>query len=105
MTEALRRRRVEFGPEARFVERIFGLELSQSTFDRGAAFVEGLVDRAGTPVFDLLWADESSLPTEAELDAPGLWLARLGVEVDDDALDDTELGDVDVPDTLPPDWT
>ncbi len=105
VTEALRRRRVEFGPEARFVERIFGLELSQSTFDRGAAFVEGLVDRAGTPVFDLLWADESSLPTEAELDAPGLWLARLGVEVDDDALDDTELGDVDVPDTLPPDWT
>jgi len=105
VTEALRRRRVEFGPEARFVERIFGLELSQSTFDRGAAFVEGLVERAGTPVFDVLWRDPTTLPTEAELDAPGLWLARVGVESDSPGPGEDDLDGIDVPDTLPDDWS
>jgi len=86
VTEALRRRRVEFGPESRFVERLFGLELSQATFDRGSAFVEGLVSRAGTEVLEQLWSDVEHIPTPAELDAPGLWLARVGIEVEQ--LDD-----------------
>jgi putative hydrolase len=80
VTEALRRRRVEFGPESRFVERLFGLELSQATFDRGAAFVAGIVERAGEEVTGQLWADVEHLPTPAELDAPGLWLARVGID-------------------------
>jgi putative hydrolase len=105
VTEALRRRRVEFGPEARFVERIFGLELSQATFDRGAAFVSGLVERAGTGVFEVLWSDAESLPTPAELDAPGLWLARVGVDAGPVDSDLTALGEVEIPDTLPDDWT
>jgi putative hydrolase len=105
VTEALRRRRVEFGPEARFVERIFGLELSQATFDRGTAFVSGLVERAGTGVLDVLWSDTESLPTPAELDAPGLWLARVGVDAGPVDSDLTSLGEVEIPDTLPDDWT
>jgi putative hydrolase len=83
VTEALRRRRVEFGPESRFVERLFGLELSQATFDRGAAFVAGIVDRAGDDVLDALWSDVEHIPTPAELDAPGLWLARVGIDAGD----------------------
>ena len=39
LTEALRRRRVEAAEADRFVERLFGLELSQATYDRGSAFV------------------------------------------------------------------
>jgi putative hydrolase len=94
-TEALRRRRVEAGPASRFVERLFGLELSQATFDRGAAFVDGLVARAGSEAPGQLWASAASLPTPAELDAPGLWLARMGIE-----SDDVDPGDVsfEVPD-------
>lgn len=94
-TEALRRRRVEAGPASRFVERLFGLELSQATFDRGAAFVDGLVARAGNEAPGRLWASAASLPTPAELDAPGLWLARMGIE-----SDDVDPGDVsfEVPD-------
>ena len=42
VSEALRRRRVEAAPASRFVERLFGLELSQATFDRGAEFVSGI---------------------------------------------------------------
>ncbi len=96
VTEALRRRRVEFGPERRFVERLFGLELRQATFDRGAAFVSGIVARAGTGVLDELWSDVEHLPTPAELDAPGLWLARVGIEADGD-----ELPELDEPFEIP----
>ncbi|HMV75038.1 MAG TPA: zinc-dependent metalloprotease, partial [Microthrixaceae bacterium] len=101
VTEAMRRRRVEFGPERRFVERLFGLELRQATFDRGASFVEGLVDRAGIEVLDELWVDVERLPTPAELEAPGLWLARVGVDVGDGVDDLPELDEpFEVPDFL-----
>lgn len=103
VTEAMRRRRVEFGPERRFVERLFGLELRQATFDRGAAFVDGLVERAGVEVLDELWSDAEHLPTPAELDAPGLWLARVGVALGDGMEDLPELDDsFTVPDFFDP---
>jgi len=94
ITEALRRRRVEAGPANRFVERLFGLGLSQQTFDRGAAFAEGVVQRAGEEALEELWSDPAHLPTPAELDAPGLWLARVGIESD---LGDDDL-DIEIPD-------
>lgn len=102
VTEALRRRRVTFGPEGRFVEQLFGLELSQATFDRGAAFVDGVRERAGVDAVHALWADEEHLPTPAELDAPGLWLARVGIEVDAEADLDFD-GEFEIPDFLPDD--
>lgn len=77
LTEALRRRRVEAAEADRFVERLFGLELRQATCDRGAAFVDGVLERAGEDGLRRLWADAANLPTPAEVDAPGLWLARL----------------------------
>lgn len=93
ITEALRRRRVEAGPASRFVERLFGLELSQSTFDRGGAFVRGIAERAGEDALGQLWASAETLPTAAELDAPGLWLARVGIDAAE--LDLGDLGDID----------
>jgi putative hydrolase len=77
LTEALRRRRVEAAEGDRFVERLFGLELAQATYDRGATFVDGVVERAGEEGLRRLWTDEQHLPTPAEVDAPGLWLARI----------------------------
>jgi putative hydrolase len=77
LTEALRRRRVEVAPSDRFVERLFGLELTQPQYDRGAAFVEGVAERAGDAGLGRLWESERTLPTPAEVDAPGLWLARI----------------------------
>jgi putative hydrolase len=77
LTEALRRRRVTADPSDRFVERLFGLELSQAQYDRGAAFVDGVVERAGKDGLDRLWRSARELPTPAEVDAPGLWLARI----------------------------
>lgn len=77
LTEALRRRRVEAAEADRFVERLFGLELVQATYDRGSAFVDGVVERAGEDGLRRLWASPEHLPTPNEVDAPGLWLARL----------------------------
>jgi putative hydrolase len=87
VTEALHRRRVEASPSDRFVERLFGLELTQEHFDRGRAFVDGIVDRAGDDGLRRLWSDPADLPTPNELDAPGLWLARIGVDTFDQDLE------------------
>ena len=84
LTEALRRRRVEAAEADRFVERLFGLELTQATYDRGSAFVGGVLERAGEEGLRRLWVDASQLPTPAEVDAPGLWLARIDLDLDAD---------------------
>ncbi len=77
LTEALHRRRVEAGGADRFVEHLFGLELGRSQYDRGASFVNGVVERAGADALARLWHSDRELPTPAEVDAPGLWLARI----------------------------
>ena len=82
VTEAVRRRRVEADPSNRFVEQLFGLELGQTQYDRGQAFVAGVVERAGADGIARLWDDASNLPTPAEVDAPGLWLARIDLPSD-----------------------
>lgn len=83
VTEAVRRRRVEASTSDRFVERLFGLALTQDHFDRGRAFVEGVVSRAGEEGLARLWAAPQDLPTPNEVGAPGLWLARIGVDTFD----------------------
>jgi putative hydrolase len=77
LTEALRRRRVEDKDSDRFVEQLLGLELRQSAYDRGTAFISGVVERAGPEALERLWTSDRELPTPAEIDAPGLWLARI----------------------------
>ena len=80
LTEALHRRRVEAAPADRLVEQLLGLELGTDTFERGSAFVQGVLERGGAASLAPLWRDERGLPTPSEVDAPGLWLARLEYE-------------------------
>ena len=82
ITEALRRRRVEAGQADRFVEQLLGLELGTAQYDRGTAFVSGIIERAGEDGLARLWASDRELPTPAEVDAPGLWLARIDLPAD-----------------------
>lgn len=77
IAEAVRRRRVETTDADRFVERLLGLELTQATYDRGRTFVDGIVERAGADGLVRLWESDRTLPTPSEVDAPGLWLARI----------------------------
>ncbi|MGH8984116.1 MAG: zinc-dependent metalloprotease [Acidimicrobiia bacterium] len=75
--EAMQRHRLERGEAERFVEGLLGLKLEREDYERGAAFCAGVVERAGMEGLNRLWEQESMLPTAAELDAPGLWLARI----------------------------
>ena len=77
LTEALRRRRVTTRQSDRFVEKLLGLELDQALYDRGRAFIDGIEQRAGADAIERLWSDPKLLPTPNEVDAPGLWLARI----------------------------
>ena len=75
--EAMQRHRVERGEAERFIETLLGLKLERAHYERGQAFIDGVVERAGVEGLNRLWERESMLPTRSELDAPGLWLARI----------------------------
>ena len=75
--EALRRRRIEVGGADQMAERLLGLTIDRQLFERGGAFISGILERAGDEGLTQLWSDSIHLPTPAELDAPGLWLARI----------------------------
>ncbi|MGQ0805008.1 MAG: zinc-dependent metalloprotease [Actinomycetota bacterium] len=75
--EAMKRHRLERGEAERFVQRLLGLELEREHYERGEAFCSGVLERAGPEGLNRLWERESMLPTPAELEAPGLWLARI----------------------------
>ena len=77
--EAMRRRRVGRGEGERVAESLFGLHLDQEDIDRGAAFVQGVLERSGELDLARMWINEENLPTPAEVDAPGLWLARINL--------------------------
>ena len=81
--EAKQRHRVERGEAERFIETLLGLKLERAHYERGQAFVEGVVERAGIEGLNRLFEGAAMLPTPNELDAPGLWLARIGVEPDE----------------------
>jgi uncharacterized protein (DUF2342 family) len=78
--EAMRRRRGGRGEGERVAESLFGLHLDQEDIDRGEAFVKGVLERSGEAGLARLWAGAANLPTPAEIEAPGLWLARIDLE-------------------------
>ncbi|CAN5808521.1 zinc-dependent metalloprotease [soil metagenome] len=77
IAEAVRRRRVEATATDTFVEQLLGIRLGEDQVARGKAFVQGVVDRAGDEGLRPLLTRADAIPTPNELDAPGLWLARL----------------------------
>ena len=77
IAEAVRRRRVDHGADDLYIERLLGLRLTHHQVQRGKNFVGGVVDRVGEARLSALLARPNALPTPAEIDAPGLWVARL----------------------------
>jgi putative hydrolase len=75
--EALKRHRLDRGEAAAFVDRLLGLELDRSHYDAGIAFSRGVVERGGIEQLNRLWTSPEMVPTRAEFEAPGLWLARI----------------------------
>jgi len=77
ISEAVRRRRVESSPDDIFVERLLGPHLTRQQVERGRTFIDGVFERGGQAAVNQLLDKPGSIPTPAEIDAPGLWLARL----------------------------
>jgi putative hydrolase len=80
IAEAVRRRRVESVPHDSFVEQLLGLRLTRQQVERGHAFAAGVTERAGHDGLSQLFTQAGNLPTPNELDAPGLWLARIELQ-------------------------
>jgi len=70
-------RRQAGGPVARLVRRLLGLGLKRRQYERGAAFFRAVADARGLAGASAVWERPENLPTEAELDDPELWLARV----------------------------
>jgi putative hydrolase len=83
IAEAARRRRIESGDETVFVEKLLGLHINRQQVERGRNFVQGVIERMGEGGLAPLYISAVNLPTLSELDAPGLWLARLEISEND----------------------
>ena len=82
--EAMQRHRHRAGRGRAVHRRLLGLELGREDYERGDAFCRGVIERAGLDGLNRLWERaERMLPTPNELDAPGLWLARIDLDLDD----------------------
>lgn len=90
---AMRERTLSVTPADRFMERLLGIDITESTLERGDEFISGIVERAGDEALERLWADDLDIPTAAEVDAPGLWLARIGLDPDLPGGADLEIPD------------
>jgi len=81
--EAMARHRIERGEAEPFVEGLLGLAADRDDYERGGAFCRGVVERAGTDGLNRLWESATMEPTANELAAPGLWLARIDLDLDE----------------------
>ncbi|EMA41599.1 zinc-dependent metalloprotease [Halococcus hamelinensis] len=65
------------GPVSQLVRRLLGMGMKRRQYERGKAFFEDVVDARGLEAASVVWERPENLPTDAELDAPGKWLARV----------------------------
>jgi len=75
--EAFTRHRIDRGEAGHFVDALLGIDLGRDDYERGRRFCDGVIERAGLDGLNRLWTDEAMVPTAPELEAPGLWLARI----------------------------
>lgn len=77
VAEAVRRTRLDSTPDDLFVDRLLGIRIGDDQVVRGKQFVQGVVDRVGESELNRLLTVPGSMPTPNEVDAPGLWIARV----------------------------
>jgi putative hydrolase len=80
IAEAVRRQRASATPDDVFVEKLLGIRVGEDQVRRGKSFVQGVVDRVGEQDLTRLLETPESMPTPNEIDAPGLWIARVAGE-------------------------
>jgi putative hydrolase len=77
LREKVDERRRGRSPVSRLVRRLLGLGMKRRQYERGKAFFEAVADERGVAFAARVWDGPEYLPSEAELDDPGRWLARM----------------------------
>jgi coenzyme F420 biosynthesis associated uncharacterized protein len=80
LREALDRRRRSQSGLNRLLARLLGLDLKLRQYERGKYFCDAIVRTHGRGALLHLFSAPTALPTLAELEDPGAWLARTGLE-------------------------
>lgn len=85
INEAMRRHQIERGAADKFMNMFLGIDLKDADLKMGEDFCRGVIERSleDNPQADPLdclnkiFEKKNNWPTDAELTAPGLWIARL----------------------------
>jgi uncharacterized protein (DUF2342 family) len=77
LREKVEARRRGRGPLSRVMRRLLGLGMKRRQYERGKAFFDVVADERGVAGASAVWESPETLPTDAELDDPTLWLARV----------------------------
>jgi coenzyme F420 biosynthesis associated uncharacterized protein len=73
---AMERRRADRTGLLRLFEKLIGMDMKLRQYEHGKRFCDGVVERAGIAGLNRAWEAPDRLPSLAELDDPGGWLAR-----------------------------
>ncbi len=61
----------------RVLDRLMGMEMKLRQYEVGRGFCDAVVERGGPSALAKAWESPETLPTAAELEDAGLWLARV----------------------------
>jgi len=73
----LEQRRQGRGPVEQLIRRLLGLSVKRRQYERGKDFFDAVVDARDIETAGRVWESPEMLPSDAELDDPGAWLARI----------------------------
>jgi len=73
----LEARREGRGPVERLVRRFLGLSVKRRQYERGKEFFDAVVDSRDMATAGQVWESPEMLPTDAELENPETWIARV----------------------------
>ncbi|WP_049997458.1 zinc-dependent metalloprotease [Halococcus sediminicola] len=77
LREKVEARRRGRGPLFELVGRLLGIGMKRRQYERGKAFFDYVVEARDIETASLVWEVPENLPSDAEIDAPETWLARV----------------------------
>jgi uncharacterized protein (DUF2342 family) len=77
LREKVDARRQGRGPVSQLIRRLLGMGMKRRQYERGKDFFETVVDERGIEGASVVWERPENLPSDAELDKPEKWLARV----------------------------
>jgi len=70
-------RRSDEGPLGDLLKRLLGFHLKREQYERGKAFFDAVADARDVETAGIVWESPEHLPSDAELDEPMRWVARV----------------------------